>query len=226
MPLDANDVIEWKLDDAAGPWLNTGSGGAAADLAAYNAPYIAMGSIHGDRCVSVNYTDNSALISGNTTVGQSDTGTVHGWVKPAYVENSYGGTLIAKGEVNVSDLAIYAGTGNAYGVGLSVILGTASFAAYRDGNAASSDGWLQRGVWSHVALTWSDAGVYLFVNGRKGVTIGSCTIPVTWAGTKWRFGQGQTYQMNAEHSMWRVCNVVRSDAYIDEVFRRGMGWYP
>ena len=224
--LDANDVIEWKLDDAAGPWLNTGSGGAAADLAAYGTPYIAMGSIHGDRCVSVNYTDNSALISGNTTVGQSDTGTVHGWVKPAYVENSYGGTLIAKGEVNVSDLAIYAGTGNAYGVGLSVILGTASFAAYRDGNAASSDGWLQRGVWSHVALTWSDAGVYLFVNGRKGVAMGTCTIPVTWAGTKWRIGQGQTYQMNAEHSMWRVCNVIRSDAYIDEVFRRGVGWYP
>lgn len=222
--LDANDIIEWKLDEAVAPWANTGNGGALnLEAVGAKAQIIHGGSIHGDRCVQCDYNSDSYFRSPPTAVGESEAGTVHGWVRLADSTGA-GRTLVSKDAsgFGASPFSIVIGTDTAYAAGISVdVAGTRT--GYDDSN--SVEGWIPRQHWTHLAVTWAGGVVRVFINGRQLTKTGTHGAH-TWAGGRWCIGYGNAYAANGDYSSWRVCNVARSAAYIDEVYRRAVGRWP
>ena len=56
------------------------------------------------------------------------------------------------------------------------------------------------------------------------------TVPytsITWGAGRWRFGRCDGLGvLNGLFNKWRLCNVARSAAYINEVYKRAVGLYP
>jgi len=219
--LDANDIAEWKLDDAAEPWADgvgsldlTGYGG----LASY-APVVSVGgSIHGDRCVFCDWNADSGLRSDTTTVGEVAAGTVHGWA----LLTQEPGTLFTKDEGSSIYLRT-TGSGPAASYELLAKIGDSgevSVAPTRYRPLVHSGGW------THFAMTWSGGTAYVYVNGVRLPTSLSYS-SITWGAGRWRFGKCDGLgSLSALMSSWRICNVARSAAYINEIYKRAVGLYP
>lgn len=219
--LDANDIIEWALDDAAEPWADgvgsldlTGYGG----LGSYAPAVVTGGSIHGDRSVFCDWNVDSGLRSDTTTVGEVAAGTVHGWA----LLTKEPGPLIVKDEGNSLRLRT-SGSGPAASYELLAQIGDSGEVSVA---TARQQALVHSGAWTHFAMTWSGGTVYVYVNGVKLPTALSYT-SITWGAGRWRLGKCDGLgSLSGLMSSWRVCNVARSAAYIDEVYKRAVGLYP
>lgn len=219
--LDANDIIEWDFDDAAEPWAD---GVGSLDLTGYGglgsyAPVVATGgSIHGDRSVFCDWNSDTGLRSDTTTVGEVAAGTVHGWA----LLTQESGPLIVKDEGNSLRLRT-SGSGPAASYELLAQIGDSGEVSVAPQRYRAL---VHSGAWTHFAMTWSGGTAYVYVNGVKLPTALSYT-SITWGAGRWRLGKCDGLgSLSGLMSSWRVCNVARSAAYIDEVYRRAVGRWP
>lgn len=219
--LDANDIASWKLDDAAEPWSDgvgslslTGYGG----LGSYAPAVVTGGSIHGDRSVSCDWNVDSGLRSDTTTVGEVAAGTVHGWA----LLTQEPGTLFTKDEGSSIYLRT-AGSGPATSYELLAKIGDSGEVSVAPTRYRAL---VHSGGWTHFAMTWSGGTAYVYVNGVRLPTSLSYS-SITWGAGRWRFGKCDGLgSISALMSSWRLCNVARSAAYINEVYKRSVGLYP
>lgn len=219
--LDANDIAEWDLNDAAEPWADgvgsldlTGYGG----LGSYAPVVVTGGSIHGDRSVFCDWNSDTGLRSDATTVGEVAAGTVHGWA----LLTQESGPLIVKDEGNSLRLRT-SGSGPAASYELLAQIGDSGEVSVAPQRYRAL---VHSGAWTHFAMTWSGGTAYVYVNGVKLPTTLSYS-SITWGAGRWRLGKCDGLgSLSGFLKKWRVCNVARSAAYIDEVYRRAVGRWP
>jgi len=219
--IDANDIIEWKLDDLGTPWLDTlgnvdlvGYGGGAAP------PIVTRGgSMHGDRCILAANEFDSGLESADTGIGDNADGTVHGWFRPMLES----GLVVSKDDTWPNEaLRVWLGSyGNGYE--LCVNIGDSGNIIV---NPYKYSATMRRGEWTHLAVTWTGGVGRVYVDGMQLPTALSYSA-ISWGGGKWRLGKSYGLgNATGFYSRWRVCDVARSAAYIDEVYRRAVGRWP
>lgn len=225
--LDANDIVEWNLDETGAPWVDSISGVNLVGYDSGNPSYTPLisygGSIFGARAPHVNWQLDTGLESAATIVGENDYGTIHGWLRPTY---SHGGTVFQKNDPgssgpylrfgnidSTSGAEVYAGIGNSGDIDM---LPTPAKSRYR--------GLITVGQWIHVAMTWGGGEAFIYIDGVLLPTTITYSA-LGWNGGKWRLGKWSG-NLDAHFSKWRVCNVARTAAYIDEVQRRATGRWP
>lgn len=224
IPLDGNDVIEWKMEEASPVWANTGNGGALALTPVTAASVFVGGSPLGTNCLHAGDINGGAKTP-MTTIGQNASGTIHGWVQRGKLFGSAGDVIAYKGEFGGPVRLTYAGdmSASVYDRFGALVAATAI-----EVSASQDDSylWMLRTEWSHVALTWSAGVANIYVNGVTATAGLAYTEPLSWSNNEWYIGEGYGHKTPALFWRWRICDVARSQAYLREVYSRVKGMWP
>jgi len=228
VPLDAHDIVQWGLDDASSPWRDSVG---TLNLVDGNTPPKVVrvsdgGAIFGARCARTSWDDDAWLQSADTIVGEGAAGTIHGWV--SYLNAAPKEGAICGKDPGANSLFLGFTSAGSSGSQLYAVVGdsgsvTVTSLPYSAGTSPTD--LVRQCAWTHVAITWSAGVATVYVNGlRLPATLAYSAI--NWTHGKWFLGGGVAGQSNALFSMWRICDVARSGAYLDEVYKRAVGYWP
>lgn len=217
VPLDVYDIVEWNLDDTGEPWLDSvGSLNLISDGVHAPSP-VTGGSIYGDRSVFIDWEKDNLLYTPSTVIGQNNSGTVHGWLNPTRGTNL--GMVFAKD----ADAFITPSISLSMSGGLLCNIGDSGSINVGGPTSSWSVSSVTMGQWNHIALTWDSGVGRVYINGSLLPT----TVPyssITWINHNWWLGcSGSSGRVTGLYSKWRICDIARSPAYIDEVYRRAVG---
>ena len=226
VPLDVNDIAEWYFNDSPiSPWLDSVG---SLDMSATGAgcKSVLGNGIFYDRCMTASYATGHNATTGNTIIGENSSGTIHGWVRLPYGQTPYYGSIASKDNETSIGIKIYYRANDGLFV-LSIKVGDSGWtytAEYSGGDASTSiyensQYYAPALEWIHLGLTWSSGTATLYINGRA-CPISASYSSISWTGGAWQLGGPS--QIAANYSQWRLCDVARSAAYFDEVYRRGV----
>ena len=243
---DASTVIRWKLDEPSGNWLNTGSGAAC--------PLVESGSTHtlvrarrgilGPCLEQISNTGTPALETANTSVGESNSLTLSLWFQPA----SDGSPGYSTEQLLVGKNASAGNTwGDPFATGLVTIHGQlwfyyvvgsgghqlSAFSPRNNGGSQDTLASLPAGVWHHIAATF-DAATGTASLYRNGLLVGQEIVGASnlgwgahgpWAvGHRFSLASAGAKVFGAFADI-RVENVVRSQAYLSDLYHQGTGLF-
>jgi len=226
--LDSHDLICWSLDESASPFANSGSGGSC-DLTSTASVIPSIVSVFGNG-VYTSVASGARLLSPNTTVGSAaSVGTLHGWVRP--IEWApYSNGVIKLYDPNVwsspyISIGFYldASTNGGWYAWISVS-GSPHFL-----HITASWQILRLFEWQHVAIVFDGASLKAYSNGTL---LGSTSVSgsIDWGnGGPWNIGDIVTNSALAQgitYDDWRFRDEALSSTQIEEIYRRGIGWYP
>lgn len=226
--IDINTQIHWKFNETFYPYSNSGYGGAT-NLSPQGS--IVVGSTSGvfDNAISIPTTSQGQVLeTGNSTVGQSNSITVSGWVLLlGYTAGPISSHIIGKYYSGNSwdsapngSLAMYIGSTGRLDCFVTVgganrVLTSVTVALYR---------------WHHVAMTYNatDGTLKLYLDGVQVATNTFGAGNIDWGSNgAWTVG-GINYTLGNGRTVYgyiddiRVDNIVRDISHLSGLYNRGL----
>lgn len=227
-PTDSSTLINWTLNETVGSYLNSGVGSALSLTTFTGTPR----SITGLFSEALVVNGSTILSTGNSSVNEP-TGsavTVSAWVRMR--SYSVQSTIVNKAYRSNNtwttpyvSLYMYVGSAGVFGTEVSTAGGTVL------ASPASANPYLvPLGIWTHLSFTYDGSNLRSYINGHLwDTTAGSGALdfgthgPWDVGGTS-NAGSGGTY-FDGDIDDVRVENVVRSQSYLELMYKNGLGLY-
>ena len=208
-------ALLWALDEAAGPYVQTGklvSLNLTASATARSGHIAPLG-----RGVSLP-TNADALLSDSTAEGETADTTIHWWRRGHRAPQSYWGPL----KRGASDWTIGATMNGPTVPQLYYNVGAGPEVVSVDDPDSRLRRSLQDDSWHHYAVRFLSVSnvLSLVLDGTVVYTSSALAAGLSWTGS------GSWYVIEGTYSRLTVEPVHCSDAVLEEVYRRGVGWYP
>lgn len=248
---DSNDVVVWLLNESAAPFVNSstaGSPGAAANLTILNQgtflgepdPKLQQQGPYGAGSLAVEFQGSQGgrfYIGGANTFQPQGPMTVSGWFLQRRFDSSFTQHFLSKQHTNnvwsggtFADVAIqnriYAGVANGemdFGVGTAGGPGT--------GVSTDRTQPYPLGVWNHIGFTFTGRFFLAYINGELVGSADAGSIITLVYDTSinsgpWFFGSipngsGAVEESYNQVADVRIANVVRSQAYFQNIYFQG-----
>lgn len=248
---DNNDIVVWKLDEATAPFINSSTSGSApshlvSDLSSISgtiltqqpSPFAPFGPNSGVQFIGNQSVSPRNFISGANNFLPQPPFTISCW----YYQRAYNSSGITQHGVTKQTTT---------GVWSGVTFGSISFAQNRQyaslptqydffvGTTASATGGsaiavqdftIPLNVWTHIGMTYDGTNVLSYINGNNVASVvASPTGNVYYSGTPgpWFIGaipsgSGSPEESVAGYCDIRVANVIRNQAYFQNIYQKAM----
>lgn len=248
---DNNDIVVWKLDESAAPFVNSSTSSNAISTANSNLTVLSGNAIlqqpspfsAGGTGSAVLFTGNNSgsprnFISGGNLAQPQPPLTLSGWIfLRTYDSTSATQILMAKQQV------LNTWSGSSFGSLLmqnrraisSSQANQFDFAVITTLTNTGADVLIPAELtipihtWAHIGLTYDGTNLQAFVNGNQvGTAVASPTGNIAYSGTPgpWFFGNIPVGGPNEEpqYSICdvRIANVVRSQSYFQNIYQNGV----
>lgn len=238
-PSDANDVIVWKFDEAAGSttFVNSATGATAGNLvaAAGNLVKAGVAGIFGPApALGRTQTAGKVKTADGTPVSVGTSGTIHGWCRfdSSLVYDQYVGIVEKSYRADgasydspfvVAGIGFFMPSNNVKQLRVMLAVGSGTLKEV----VANAGDWdsFQPG-WNHFGMTWDGSNIKAYLNGNlsKSIAQGGA-IDLNGNVGQWYsgcFADGTGTFLNGRVQHVRVSNTARSAAYFEQVYRYGV----
>jgi hypothetical protein len=250
VPPDNSDVVVWRLNDGAAPFVNSSTSadslGSAANLVTVSGTVIMDArSVFNEPCVYFPASGTwPAGASGTKNRLETTTGaglrvnapmSVSGWIKVrnfANLGDNYGWVFKKNSRPNQTwttpysalDFIIWNSTDGKFRFSVTTASGTRNEVATDPNNFV-----VPTGVWSHVGLTYDGTTLRGYINGLLVATLATNpTGAIDWTTDgAWTFGSKPEEATPKQEGAfmacdWRIANVARGLSYFQQIYRRGV----
>ncbi len=231
LPPDANDVLVWALSESAGPFANTGTGGAYS-LAAQNSPAVDPNGFFGSSVLCPTGASASALVgTGAGPTLPTSAVSLSLWTRPR-APGLYGRVVECSLSATAwtSPFSSFGLDWNSDGLHLrGFVVTTGTSGSQQFVGVVTPPTLLQ---WHHVGLTYDGTSLRLYVDGLIVATTAVTGGAVDYGSNgPWQIGNvnsSLSTPNNQSADSWfsdvRVANVVRPASYYANIWGRGMGY--
>lgn len=231
VPIDASTLLCWTLDEATSPWASTGTNTLAIATQSGSPGLDQNGIFAGCVYVEAGETIGSgAAISTNNVTPAAGGFTISAWINVAVFRASEQTVLfkLYRDDGTYSDPFVSAGLQLGATAGVVAAFVTVGATLFSATSAAPYLVSLQQ--WANVAMTYDGADLRLYVNGNLAATTAAPGVADWNAPTGGPWSLGNNLALDTQYlAGWvddaRVESVVRSGAYLRELYNRGIGFY-